>query len=58
MAIYEYKCSNCDITITINRAMTEEDPGYKCKTCQNDLNKVYSIGAITFNGPGFYRTDK
>lgn len=58
MAIYEYKCLRCDTIIQVNRGISEEDPGYKCDTCNSELKRVYSLGAITFNGSGFYSKDK
>lgn len=60
MANYEYKCPQCETKISVNRGITEEDPGYECETCKVPLNKVYSNSnfGITFNGSGFYRTDK
>lgn len=59
MAVYEYKCADCNKTITVNRGISEKDPGYACDTCNLPLTRVYSnnIG-ITFKGSGFYRTDK
>ncbi len=60
MATYEYKCPQCETVLTVNRGITEEDPGYTCKTCNISLNKVYSKSnfGITFNGSGFYSKDK
>lgn len=58
MATYEYQCKDCDVFLAVTRGISEEDPGYKCDTCDNDLTKVYSIGAVTFNGSGFYSKDK
>jgi len=58
MPIYEYECPSCNIKSTFVRGISEIDPGYKCDTCNLDLTRVYSLGAVTFNGSGFYRTDK
>ena len=58
MATYEYKCSECETSLIINRSISEKDPGYACETCKKPMSKVYSIGAVTFNGSGFYSKDK
>lgn len=58
MPSYEYKCPECDKRLVVTRSVNETDPGYECETCKITLTKVYSIGAVTFNGSGFYRTDK
>jgi putative FmdB family regulatory protein len=58
MPSYQYKCPQCDIKLVVTRGINDPDPGYKCETCKITLTKVYSIGAVTFNGSGFYRTDK
>jgi putative FmdB family regulatory protein len=57
MPIYEYECSDCKQRYTFSRGINDEDPGYECKTCNLSLTRVYSLGAVTFNGSGFYRTD-
>lgn len=57
MAVYEYNCSSCNEMYVKQRSIKEDDPGYKCDTCNSDLTRVYSnIGAV-FNGSGFYSTD-
>ena len=58
MAFYDYKCLECDTTITVNRGMTEDDPGYTCETCNSELTRVYSNVGVSFKGSGFYSTDK
>jgi putative FmdB family regulatory protein len=58
MAMYDYKCSNCNTIIQVKREINEPDPGYKCEACNLDLIRVFSIGAVTFNGSGFYSKDK
>jgi putative FmdB family regulatory protein len=58
MPIYEYECPECTKKITVTRGISDSDPGYSCDTCKKDLNRVYSLGAVTFNGKGFYSTDK
>jgi len=58
MATYEYKCPQCAQVVQVNRGISDPDPGYQCDTCKIDLKRVYSVGAITFNGSGFYSKDK
>jgi putative FmdB family regulatory protein len=57
MAIYEYDCMNCAKRFIKERSIKDEDPGYKCDSCDKNLVRVYSqVGAI-FSGSGFYSTD-
>jgi putative FmdB family regulatory protein len=58
MPIYEYECPNCNVKSTFVRGISDLDPGYKCDACNLDLTRVYSLGAVTFNGSGFYSKDK
>jgi putative FmdB family regulatory protein len=58
MPAYEYQCKSCEGYISVTRSISDPDPGYVCNTCNLPMTKVYSIGAVTFNGSGFYRTDK
>ena len=57
MAIYEYECAGCKNKEIIHRGITENDPGYSCKTCNLPLTRVYSPIGVAFNGNGFYSTD-
>ncbi len=57
MPSYEYDCMSCATRYTKIRSMSENDPGYKCDTCNNNLVRVYSNVGVTFNGSGFYKTD-
>lgn len=58
MPIYEYRCGNCDTPYTKVRGISDTEPQYKCDTCNILLTRVYSSVGVTFNGSGFYRTDK
>jgi putative FmdB family regulatory protein len=58
MPTYEYACRECEISIVEIRSISDPDPGHICDTCGNRMSKVYSIGAVTFNGSGFYSKDK
>jgi putative FmdB family regulatory protein len=57
MPSYEYDCVSCDTRYTKVRSMSDEDPGYRCETCNKGLVRVYSNIGVTFNGSGFYKTD-
>jgi putative FmdB family regulatory protein len=58
MPVYEYRCSKCDTKMSVKRGINETDPGYACETCNLQMIRVYSLGAVTFNGSGFYSKDK
>lgn len=57
MPNYEYDCASCNVRYIKSRSMLENDPGYKCDTCNSDLSRVYSNVGVMFNGSGFYQTD-
>jgi putative FmdB family regulatory protein len=57
MPSYEYTCDKCNTNYAKMRGIKEEDPGYKCDTCNISLVRVYSNIGVTFNGSGFYKTD-
>lgn len=58
MALYEYKCKDCEKTITVSRSISEPENPTFCVTCKIPLSRVYSSVGVTFNGSGFYSTDK
>jgi putative FmdB family regulatory protein len=57
MPAYEYDCMTCAVRYTKVRAISENDPGYECDTCNKSLVRVYSNVTAVFNGSGFYSTD-
>jgi putative FmdB family regulatory protein len=57
MPSYEYDCMLCGTRYTKIRSISEEDPGYKCETCNLTLVRVYSNVGVVFNGSGYYSTD-
>ena len=57
MPSYEYDCMPCGTRYTKIRSISEEDPGYKCETCNLTLVRVYSNVGVVFNGSGYYSTD-
>ena len=58
MPVYEYECPQCKAREKFSRSIMESDPGYDCSTCNLKLIRVYSNIGVTFNGRGFYSTDK
>jgi putative FmdB family regulatory protein len=58
MAIYEYRCRVCSLVESVSRGMHDEEVIPECSTCKVNLNRVYSSVGVTFNGGGFYSTDK
>lgn len=59
MPIYEYKCIKCDTKQTLIKSADDRDKDLpKCQTCNSDIKRVYSNIGVSFNGTGFYSTDK
>jgi putative FmdB family regulatory protein len=58
MAIYDYRCKGCNTSKTISRGISEKEQIPNCNTCNVPLIRVYSNVGVTFNGSGFYTTDK
>ncbi len=58
MPLYEYKCPLCQSKHTESHGMNEKPKLTQCENCKVDLIKVLGFGAVTFNGDGFYSTDK
>lgn len=58
MAAYEYACKSCNASITIYRGITDKEEVPKCLACNISYSRVYSSVGVTFNGSGFYSTDK
>jgi predicted nucleic acid-binding Zn ribbon protein len=38
--------------------MEDLNPSPTCDNCNGTLTRVYSVPVVTFNGSGFYSTDK
>ena len=56
MPTYAYKCKDCGHALEAQQAFS--DPSLtECPVCGGRLRKQYGSVGITFNGPGFYRTD-
>lgn len=56
MPTYEFTCLPCDRTLTVTCSYDELE-GISCD-CGEIMKRSYNFGAVTFNGPGFYKTDK
>lgn len=57
MPIYEYYCKKCGEESQEVRGISEEQKVTDCK-CGETLTRKYGFGTVTFNGNGFYSTDK
>lgn len=58
MPTYEYKCPLCHQAYTEVRGIMEEQKLIKCDNCKVDLIRQFGTPTVTFNGSGFYATDK
>ncbi len=56
MPVYDYKCVN-DHVVEIEHSMTDERR-FWCGRCSKPLKKVMTAPVVSFNGEGFYSTDK
>jgi len=55
---YEYKCPRCELKYSETRGILEKEKQTKCSDCDVDYIRVFSTPTVTFNGSGFYATDK
>ena len=55
---YDYECPGDGQVITIERSINDPEVAYFCNTCGAQLSRVFTPPAITFKGPGFYKTDR
>lgn len=58
MPTYQYVCRECETSLTEVRPISDPAPIHMCEKCGNRMNQVYNLGAVTFNGSGFYSKDK
>lgn len=56
MPTYEYRCKDCDRTLEVVQAFTD-DALTVCPHCSGPLRKIFGNVGITFKGSGFYKTD-
>lgn len=57
MPTYSYKCTQCDKAFDIHQAITDATLT-ECPNCGGKLRKLFGTVGVTFNGSGFYSTDK
>ena len=57
MPMYEFTCLLCDKTLEMNLTL-DATQNVTCPECQEPMKRSYTFGAVTFNGSGFYKTDK
>jgi putative FmdB family regulatory protein len=55
MAIYEFKCQVCGNTGTVSRSIDSEGdiPAPNCAGCGIPMERVWSLGGISFKGEGW-----
>lgn len=58
MPSYNYQCPLCHADYTQIRGILEEEKPVKCTNCTVDCIRVFSAPVVSFNGAGFYATDK
>jgi putative FmdB family regulatory protein len=58
MPTYQYKCNKCHDIINAIRGINDPEQIPQCSACKIPMNRLYSLGAVTFNGSGFYSKDK
>ncbi len=58
MPTYEYICRKCKEKLSEVRSINDPEPTHICETCGLEMNKIFNLGAVTFNGSGFYSKDK
>jgi putative FmdB family regulatory protein len=58
MPTYEYECRECETKISEVRSINDPEPTHTCTKCGNNMKKIFNLGAVTFNGSGFYSKDK
>jgi len=58
MPVYEFLCKTCDELVAEVRPASQSSDPAMCKICDNAMKRLYSNVGISFNGNGFYSTDK
>jgi putative FmdB family regulatory protein len=54
MPVYDYKCNDCDSTITIVRSIKDDEQTPICAHCAKEMTRAYeSAPAVTFKGKGW-----
>jgi putative FmdB family regulatory protein len=55
---YPYKCPSCGIEYEVERSIHAEASSPSCSSCHTEMSRKYEAPTITFNGGGFYSTDR
>lgn len=58
MPVYEYQCPVCQEDYVETRGILEKEKKTQCENCRVDYVRIFNTPAVTFNGSGFYATDK
>lgn len=58
MPIYDYECKTCEVIGSVIAKISDIIKPPSCETCGSEMVRKFNFGAVTFNGSGFYRTDK
>lgn len=58
MPSYEYRCPICNADKIVVRGIIESEVIPKCDNCKVDCIRIFRGPVVTFNGSGFYATDK
>jgi putative FmdB family regulatory protein len=57
MPLYDYRCSHCGECSEQRLPITAITDTITCPGCGHPADRVYSVPAIRFTGPGFHNTD-
>lgn len=58
MPVYSYQCADCLEQLVLSRPLDAPEHVPQCSVCGIPMKRTYNFGAVTFNGSGFYTTDK
>ena len=54
---YDYKCVQCNLTLSVERSIHSEASNPICSDCGEVMQRVWNTPSVTFKGSGFYSTD-
>jgi putative FmdB family regulatory protein len=57
MPVYDFKCLVCGSVSSVFLSMGDESVP-RCVGCGGETVRVFGFGGVSFNGSGFYSTDK
>ncbi|HEC63682.1 MAG TPA: zinc ribbon domain-containing protein [bacterium] len=57
MAIYQYKCPNCEEQLEKSKKMKERNNKEKCPKCNTEMSRLISNTSFHLKGKGWYVTD-